>query len=158
MTRTISTTTPAENVSTFPEERASSASSSKLTQIITRRWQKFRQQPGPVRACGMRNETGSIWMCPKFERRSRLMGLRARRLGETMKRISKICLVAASFLGANSGIAFSQQGGKQALRLVQTIPLPNVKGRRDHLDVDVRGKHLLVTGLENGTLSGVDLT
>ncbi len=85
------------------------------------------------------------------------MGLRARRLGETMKRISKICLVAASFLVANSGIAFSQEGGKQPLRLAQTIPLPNVKGRLDHMDVDVRGKRLFVAGLENGTFEVVDL-
>ncbi len=26
------------------------------------------------------------------------------------------------------------------LRLVQTIPMPNVKGRIDHMDVDVKGK------------------
>jgi len=56
------------------------------------------------------------------------MGLRTRRLSDTMNRISKICLVAASFLIASNGIAFSQEGAKQPLRLVQTIPLPNVKG------------------------------
>src|SRR5260370_10540392 len=89
--------------------------------------------------------------------RSDAVGLRARRLGETMKRISKICLVAASFLVASSGIGFSQEGGKQPLRLVQTIPLPNVKGRLDHMDVDVKGKRLFVAGLENGTFEVVDL-
>ena len=68
------------------------------------------------------------------------MGLCARRLGETVTRISKICLVVASLLVADSGIAFSQEVGKQSLRLVQTIPLPNVKGRLDHMDVDVKGK------------------
>src|SRR6202045_3202239 len=85
------------------------------------------------------------------------MGLRARRLGETMNRISMICLVAASFLIANSGIAFSQEGTKQPLRLVQTIPLPNVKGRLDHIDVDMKGKRLFVAGLENGTFEVVDV-
>ena len=73
-----------------------------------------------------------------------------------MNRISKIWLVGASFLIA-SGIAFSQEGGKQPLRLVQTIPLPNVKGRLDHMDVDVKGQHLFVAGLENGTFEVVDL-
>ena len=85
------------------------------------------------------------------------MGLRARRLGETMIQFSKIGLIAASFLVANSGIVFSQEGGKQPLRLVQTIPLPNVKGRLDHMDVDVKGKRLFVAGLENGTFEVVDL-
>ena len=85
------------------------------------------------------------------------MGLRARRLGNSMTRGSKIWLVAASLLIANSGLAFSQEGGKQPFRLVQTIPLPNVKGRLDHMDVDVKGKRLFVAGLENGTFEVVDL-
>jgi WD40 repeat protein len=46
---------------------------------------------------------------------------------------------------------------KNALRLVQTIPMPNVKGRIDHMDVDVKGKRLFVAGLENGSLEVVDL-
>lgn len=45
----------------------------------------------------------------------------------------------------------------QPLRLVQTIPLANVKGRIDHMEVDVKGKRLFVAGLENGTLEVVDL-
>jgi len=74
-----------------------------------------------------------------------------------MTRGSKIWLIAASLLIACSGIAFSQEAGKQPLRLVQTIPLPNVKGRLDHMDVDVKGKRLFVAGLENGTFEVVDL-
>jgi DNA-binding beta-propeller fold protein YncE len=46
---------------------------------------------------------------------------------------------------------------KQALRLAQTIPMPGVKGRIDHMDVDVKGKRLFVAGLENGSLEVVDL-
>jgi WD40 repeat protein len=46
---------------------------------------------------------------------------------------------------------------KDSLRLVQTIPMPNVKGRIDHMDVDVKGKRLFVAGLENGSLEVVDL-
>ena len=45
----------------------------------------------------------------------------------------------------------------QALRLVQTIPMPSVKGRIDHMDVDLNGKRLFVAGLENGSLEIVDL-
>src|SRR6516164_7517121 len=46
---------------------------------------------------------------------------------------------------------------REVLRLVQTIPMPNVKGRIDHMDVDVKGKRLFVAGLENGSLEIVDL-
>ncbi len=46
---------------------------------------------------------------------------------------------------------------KQPLRLVQTIPMPNVKGRIDHMHVDVKGKRLFVAGLENGSLEVVEL-
>jgi hypothetical protein len=74
-----------------------------------------------------------------------------------MNRFSSIWLIAAGLLIAYSGIAFSQEIGKQPLRLVQTIPLPNVKGRLDHMDVDVKGKRLFVAGLENGTFEVVDL-
>src|SRR5260370_32174909 len=74
-----------------------------------------------------------------------------------MNRISNIWLVAVGFLIAYSGIGFSKERGKEPLRLVQTILLPNVKGRLDHMDVDVKGKRLFVAGLENGTFEVVDL-
>ena len=73
-----------------------------------------------------------------------------------MNRISGISLVPAFFFIAFCGIVFSQDC-KQPLRLVQTISLPNVKGRLDHMDVDVEGKRLFVAGLENGTFEMVDL-
>src|SRR5438132_5636812 len=85
------------------------------------------------------------------------MGLCARRLRPSVHRIAEIWLVAASLLIATSGIAFSQDAGKQPLRLVQIISLPNVKGRLDHIDVDIKGKRLFVAGLENGTFEVVDL-
>ncbi len=40
------------------------------------------------------------------------------------------------------------------MRFVQAIPLPNVKGRLGHMDVD---KLLFVAGLENGSVEVVDL-
>ena len=54
-------------------------------------------------------------------------------------------------------MAANSQAPKQPLRLVETIPLPGVKGRLDHMDVDVKGKRLFVAGLENGSLEVVDL-
>jgi hypothetical protein len=65
--------------------------------------------------------------------------------------------IAVVFLIGSARIAYSQDLGKQPLRLVQTISMPNVKGRLDHMDVDVKGKHLFVAGLDNGTLEVVDL-
>jgi DNA-binding beta-propeller fold protein YncE len=43
------------------------------------------------------------------------------------------------------------------LRLSQTISMPNVKGRLDHMDVDVAGQRLFVAALENGTVEVIDL-
>lgn len=45
----------------------------------------------------------------------------------------------------------------EGLRLVQTIPMPNVEGRINHMDVDVDGKRLLVAGLEDGSVEVIDL-
>ncbi len=77
---------------------------------------------------------------------------------DAMNKFSHIWLAAVVFLiGCATGLANSQVGGKQPLRLVQTIPLPNVKGRIDHMEVDVKGERLFAAGLENGTLEVVDL-
>lgn len=54
-------------------------------------------------------------------------------------------------------LARSQEGEKPPLRLVQAISIPNVKGRLDHMEVDVQGQRLFVAGLENGTFEVVDL-
>jgi hypothetical protein len=46
---------------------------------------------------------------------------------------------------------------RPALRLVQTIPLPGVKGRLDHMAVDLEKKRLFVAAVDNGTLEVLDL-
>jgi len=43
------------------------------------------------------------------------------------------------------------------LLLRQTIPLPGVEGRVDHLDVDISGKRLFVCALGNNTVEVIDL-
>jgi DNA-binding beta-propeller fold protein YncE len=43
------------------------------------------------------------------------------------------------------------------LRLVQTILMPNVKGRMDHLGVDIKGKRLFAAALDNNTVEVIDL-
>jgi hypothetical protein len=45
----------------------------------------------------------------------------------------------------------------QALRLVQTIPLPGVRGRLDHMGVDLERKRLFVAAVTNNSLEVVDL-
>src|SRR5436309_14141195 len=52
--------------------------------------------------------------------------------------------------------AESQQA-PQPLKLVQKIPLPAVKGRIDHISVDLRGKRLFLAALGNGTMEVIDL-
>jgi hypothetical protein len=46
---------------------------------------------------------------------------------------------------------------KPTLRLVQTIPLPGVSGRLDHMAVDLEKKRLFVAAVANGTLEVLDL-
>src|SRR6267378_1247608 len=94
-------------------------------------------------------------------RRSRILEFRRRDYcfgkENPMRTLFSIGLIAsACMIGSGAGANPPQQD-KQPLRLVQTIPLPNVKGRIDHMDVDVKGKRLFVAGLENGTLEVVDL-
>jgi hypothetical protein len=43
------------------------------------------------------------------------------------------------------------------LRLVQTIPLPHVEGRLDHMAIDLKGRRLFVAALGNNTLEVIDL-
>ena len=66
-------------------------------------------------------------------------------------------LLAVVVLIGCANTASSQKAPKQPLRLLQTISMPNVKGRLDHMDIDVKGKRLFVAGLENGTLEVIDL-
>src|SRR6266705_6411559 len=52
-------------------------------------------------------------------------------------------------------LAYSQ--GNPPLKMVQTIPLPGVEGRIDHLSVDLKGQRLFVAALGNNTMEVVDL-
>jgi DNA-binding beta-propeller fold protein YncE len=65
--------------------------------------------------------------------------------------IASVCMLGVGIL------AIPPKPDKEPLRLVQTIPMPNVKGRIDHMDVDVKGNRLFVAALENDTLEVVDL-
>jgi DNA-binding beta-propeller fold protein YncE len=51
----------------------------------------------------------------------------------------------------------SSSTSNTSLSLVQTIPLPNVTGRIDHLGVDKKGEHLFVAELGNNSVDIIDL-
>jgi len=72
-----------------------------------------------------------------------------------IKGIVLVCLAALTIFHVIHTKGDAQE--KECLRLVQTIPMPHVKGRIDHMDVDVKDKRLFVAGLENGSLEVVDL-
>ena len=48
-------------------------------------------------------------------------------------------------------------GEEAALQLKQTIPLPGVQGRIDHLAIDTAGERLFVSALGNNTVEVIDL-
>src|SRR5436190_6564399 len=48
-------------------------------------------------------------------------------------------------------------GASEPLKLVGTIPMPDVQGRIDHLAIDVRGQRLFVAALGNNSLEVIDL-
>lgn len=45
----------------------------------------------------------------------------------------------------------------ESLGLIQTIPLPNVSGRIDHMDIDIDGQRLFVAELGNNSVDVIDL-
>ena len=79
-----------------------------------------------------------------------------------MARLLAVCGLAILLGVVSEAPAQERQQEKQqekpALRLVQTIPLPGVKGRLDHMGVDLEKKRLFVAATGNNTLEVVDLT
>jgi hypothetical protein len=68
-------------------------------------------------------------------------------------------LLAVCFIAVFAGFAIPTSAQeKQTLRLVQSIPLPGVKGRLDHIGVDLGKKRLFVAAAGNNSLEVVDLT
>src|SRR2546425_8455132 len=62
------------------------------------------------------------------------------------------------FLIGLTALAVKAQGEESALlRLMQTIPLPSVEGRIDHIAVDLKGQRLFVAALGNNTVEVLDL-
>jgi YVTN family beta-propeller protein len=56
-----------------------------------------------------------------------------------------------------SFIALARAQPDEPLRLVGTVPLPQVEGRIDHMSIDVKGQRLFVAALGNNTLEVIDV-
>jgi DNA-binding beta-propeller fold protein YncE len=64
-------------------------------------------------------------------------------------------LIAALILLASFSIASAEND--VALKLVQTIPLPDVDGRIDHFSVDMKGRRAFLAALTKNTIEVVDV-
>jgi outer membrane protein assembly factor BamB len=69
-----------------------------------------------------------------------------------MKRLHSIFLIGLTALAVRA-----QAEEPTPLRLVQTIPLPNVEGRIDHMAADLKGQRLFIAALGNNTVEVLDL-
>src|SRR5438874_12020540 len=69
-----------------------------------------------------------------------------------MKRLHSIFLIGLTALAVRA-----QAEEPTPLRLVQTVPLPNVEGRIDHMAVDLKGQRLFIAALGINTVEVLDL-
>ena len=81
-----------------------------------------------------------------------------------MKKLFLVLLIAAAALGCSSQTTStpqtsktSQAGDTSVLGQEQSIQLPNVEGRIDHMAIDSQGGRLFVAALGNNTLEVIDL-
>jgi hypothetical protein len=74
-----------------------------------------------------------------------------------MKRFLRVSSLGALGVALCGLLAAQGQQGPQPLKLVQTIELPGVTGRIDHMSVDVQGKRLFLAALGNKTVEVIDL-
>src|ERR1700674_1261258 len=77
--------------------------------------------------------------------------------GNMVKR--RLILVVLGLLLASTGALSGQGQTNSPLKLIQKIPMPNVRGRMDHLGVDVAGRRLFADALgdDQHTVEGIDL-
>jgi hypothetical protein len=68
-----------------------------------------------------------------------------------------VCLVAVATVSLASDVAFSQAPNPSSLQLETKIPLGDVKGRIDHMAIDLPRRRLFVAELGNDTVGVVDL-
>jgi len=69
----------------------------------------------------------------------------------------KSFFIRSAILVACCGCMMAANAEEKALKLKQTIPLPGVEGRIDHLALDASGERLFVCALGNNTVEVLDL-
>jgi hypothetical protein len=69
-----------------------------------------------------------------------------------MKTLWNIVLIGLAVLAIDV-----QAQDAMPLRMVQTVPLPRVEGRIDHMSVDLKGQRLFIAALGNNTVEVLDL-
>ncbi len=74
-----------------------------------------------------------------------------------MKRLFRVIVMGALGAGLPLLSVAQTQQTPQLLKLVQTIELPGVTGRIDHLSIDVKGSRLFLAALGNKTVEVIDL-
>src|SRR5829696_8861952 len=80
------------------------------------------------------------------------------RVLRTMKKLCLALLIAIAAVACASQKGETPQGSETpALRQVQSIQLPNVAGRIDHMALDSEGARLFVAALGNNTIEVIDL-
>jgi len=73
--------------------------------------------------------------------------------------MNRYCTRTAGAAGLVAALAllFASPASSQSLALTQTVDLPGVTGRIDHLDIDLEGNRLFVAALAAGSLEVIDL-
>jgi DNA-binding beta-propeller fold protein YncE len=72
---------------------------------------------------------------------------------KSLNRILISCTVVSSFISCHAQAPF----GMDLLKLEKSIPLPNVKGRIDHMDINLKDRILYIAALGNNTVEVVDI-
>ncbi|TMK15781.1 MAG: hypothetical protein E6G75_12495, partial [Alphaproteobacteria bacterium] len=68
-----------------------------------------------------------------------------------------VCLVAIATVSLRPDLTFSETPSPSSLQLETKIPLGDVKGRIDHMAIDLPRRRLFVAELGNDTVGVVDL-
>src|SRR5579871_331171 len=84
-------------------------------------------------------------------------GARLRRARERRKQHWPASRAICFFVVLLASLHVASAQSFEVLSLEAHIPLPDVKGRIDHVSVDVRGQRLFVAAVENHTLEVIDL-
>lgn len=79
------------------------------------------------------------------------------RCARAFPRVDRLNIAAAAALVFAVGFPFARSAPAQSLVLDRIIELPEVRGRLDHLDMDIEGNRLFLAALGAGSLEVIDL-